>query len=166
MLELYPVAIGIVRVNAASGAVAEIEHAIAIASAWRLSPKEALLLCAPAEETRVHNDVETRLAHLDPDGIAVVDSDSFAAWKLEGAEADLALSRLSAIPLPAERPALVQGLVADVPTKIVAARSHFLLLVGSPLSHHVRERLLESSASVGIVEHDITTFLPAIEVVT
>ena len=110
-------------------------------------------------------EVEKHLKSTDPGSFTIADGDSFAAWKLEGPGAEIAFSRLSAIPLPAERPALLQGLVADAPMKVLVDQGHFLLLVGSPLSHHLRQRVLASCASIGIVERGVTVFRSQIEAV-
>jgi hypothetical protein len=160
VLELSPLSIGVIRVQARGAAIEGIaEHGDAIV--LRLSTNEVLLLCGPDDEVGLLEQVCVELEQRDPSALAIADRDSFAAWALGGPNVEEALARLSAIPLPRERPGVAQGLVADVPTKVVVAGDDVvILLVGSPVSHHIRARALEACAAVGIVERDLESFSP------
>jgi hypothetical protein len=157
VLELRPLSVGVVRVQAGSESIDRIAGDLGDSVFFRLSPKEALLLCEAEDEDGLLEQAGANLQESDPGALAVTDSDSFAAWALEGQNVEATFARLSAIPLPATRPCLLQGLVADVPAKVIAAHNRLVILVGSPVSHHLRTRVLESGVSGGIIERDATS---------
>lgn len=147
--------IGIVRVAATSDAIARLDAA---ATTVRLSASEALMLCEPDDEVDVCERIRLELRRDHPGSIVVVDSDAFSAWMVSGSDADTAFTCLSAIELPERRPVFLQGLVAEVPTKIFAMAEHLLLLVGSPVGYHLRARLLQVGARYGVVEGETWRF--------
>jgi hypothetical protein len=81
-------------------------------------------------------------AALEPHGGLVLDhGDAFAVWTLAGDDADEAFARLSAIELPRQRPAFVQGAVAGVAAKAIVEDRRIHVLVSSALGHHLPERV-------------------------
>jgi hypothetical protein len=88
-------------------------------------------------------------AALEPGGGLVLDhTDAFAVWTLAGDDAGEAFARLSAIELPSERPAFVQGAVAGVAAKVVVEVGRIHVLVSSALVHHLRERVRAACADL------------------
>lgn len=93
-------------------------------------------------------DAELLAARLAPSGGLLVDqSDAYAVWTLSGV-ADEAFARLSAVELPPRRPAFVQGAVAGVPAKAIAEDDRIHVLVGAPLGHHLRDRVVATCADL------------------
>jgi hypothetical protein len=113
--------------------------------AYRVAADEQLLLGARADEL---------LAAAAAAPLAIDHSDGFAAFVLAGERVEEAFARLAEFPLPAERPAFVQGLVAHVGAKVVVRDAELLLLVPSALGHHVRARVLAACADLGVQEVD------------
>jgi hypothetical protein len=72
---------------------------------------------------------------------------AYATWSLRGDDRLEAFARLSAVPLP-EPPAVVQGLVAHVPAKVVVRQDELLITVSSVVSHHLRTRVLGACADL------------------
>lgn len=106
----------------------------------RVAADEILLLAHPAEASDVVRQASARLGVLDPDGLAHDVSDGWSSWTLRGSEANQILARLSEIE-PPER-GFVQGKVAGVPAKILAAPGRLHLMVPSMWGEHLRERLI------------------------
>jgi hypothetical protein len=111
--------------------------------AYRVAADEQLLLGDRADE------LLAAAAHAP---LAVDHSDGFAAFVLAGERAEEAFARLAEFPLPAERPVLVQGLVAHVGAKVLARETELLVLVPSVLAHHLRARVLAACADLGVEE--------------
>lgn len=112
----------------------------AAATALRTAPDELLLLAAPAEAMAVREQTAGALAPLEEDALVLEVTDGWTAWTLGGADAREAFARLSMLELPPT--GLVQGDVARVPTKIVAAIDRVHLLVPSSWGEYLRERIL------------------------
>jgi hypothetical protein len=109
----------------------------------RVAPDELLLL---SESPHVA-ELEAELGALD-DGSLVLDlSCGFAIWALRGDGRFEAFIRLSALSLP-EPPAVIQGLVAHVPAKVIVGSDALLLIVSSVVAHHLRERVLLACADL------------------
>jgi hypothetical protein len=64
----------------------------------------------------------------------------FVGWRLTPEELDHVVTHVD-WPLPAERPALAQGLVAGVPAKLWLAEDRALLLCAAAYAHELEERL-------------------------
>jgi hypothetical protein len=111
--------------------------------AYRVAADEQLLIGGRAGEL---------LAAAATAPLAVDHTDGFAAFVLAGEAVDEAFARLAEFPLPAERPAFAQGLVAHVGAKVVAREAELLVLVPSVLGHHLRARVLAACADLGIEE--------------
>jgi hypothetical protein len=103
----------------------------------RVATNELLLLtdCSRVAE------IEGELSANDRGCLIVDVSSAFAIWALRGDDRFEAFRRLSQLKLPAA-PAVVQGLVAHVPAKVVVLDSELLVLVSSALAHHLRERIV------------------------
>jgi hypothetical protein len=114
---------------------------------------DELLLLAPAA---VHRELLDPLAALlngrDPHSVVVDQSPGWSVWTLAGSDVGLAFARLSAIPLPSERPAFVQGEIAEVPGKAVFFPGCIHLLVPSPVGHHLRRRVLSACVDLQAYE--------------
>ncbi len=113
----------------------------------RIAPTELLVL---GERGRV-GDLEAELTALDPTSLVIDLSSAFSIWALGGDDRHEALCRLSEVEVP-QAPALVQGLVAHVPARMVVLDNELLVLVSSALTHHVRERVLAVCADLEPVE--------------
>ncbi len=108
----------------------------------RVASDEALLVGRAEARAALLEAGTGYLAEADSGGLALDVTDGFAAWTLGGEGAEEAFRRLSAVPLPGERPALLQGLVAHLPAKVIAEADALHVLVSSTVGHHLRERVL------------------------
>jgi len=112
----------------------------------RVAPDQVLLLGEPGR-----GDVVAAARRALGRGATVVDAtDGWTSFSLEGDGIELALSFLSRLELPHE--GFVQGDVANVPVKAVASRGRLELLVPSMWEAHLRDRILQRCASVGVRE--------------
>jgi hypothetical protein len=109
------------------------------AFAGRVAPDE-LLLVAPAGI--LPGRVPALLTEPDPYAIAVDQTAGWTVWTLAGPDAGRAFARISEIPSPTERPAFVQGAIAEVPGKAIFLTDRVHVLVPSSVSDHVRTRVL------------------------
>lgn len=113
----------------------------------RVAPDELLRL----EERDRLIELETELSALDADSVVIDLSSAFSIWALRGVDRCEAFCRISALELP-EPPAIVQGLVAHVPMKVVVRNDELLLVVSSALAHHLRERVRVACADLALDE--------------
>lgn len=132
MLELRSVPLAVVRVFGAPP----------LPGAHRIAPDEQLLV----------GDSPAELVALAGDASLVVDhSDGVAAFELAGDDVDAAFARLSELQLPAGRPAFLQGLVADLPAKVIVTDT-LLVLVSSVVCDSFRAGVLEACAGLAVRE--------------
>jgi len=113
----------------------------------RVAPDELLLVTPPALLEDTERRAAAHFAVADPAALVLDQSDGWSAFTLRGDEADAVFARLSAVPLPARRPAFVQGAVAGGSAKIIALDDCIHLLVPSTLRHHLAARLQDACAS-------------------
>ena len=71
----------------------------------------------------------------------IVDEAGFVGWWLTPDEVTANLLPHVDWPLPTERPALAQGLIAGVPAKLWLAEDRALLLCATAYAHELEERL-------------------------
>ena len=71
----------------------------------------------------------------------VVDEAGFVGWWLTPEEVTTDVLPHVDWPLPSERPALAQGLIAGVPAKLWLAEDRALLLCNAAYAHELEERL-------------------------
>jgi len=95
----------------------------------RLAPDEAFVL--GAGPVQVGHDAYA----------IVVDDSGFSAARLSWAEFDELIAPLIEWPLPTDRPALAQGLIAAVPAKLWLTRDDVLLLCPAAYDDDLSERL-------------------------
>jgi hypothetical protein len=125
----------------------------------RVAPDELLCL---TDGSRLA-ELDTRLVALDASGLAVNLSSAFSVWSLGGNDRLEAFSRLSQIQLP-EAPAVLQGLVAHVPAKVIVRDEGLLIIVSSAFSHHLRDRVLVACADLAPGnEEAVSNEEPAVE---
>lgn len=114
----------------------------------RVAADELMLIAlAPGRQDLV----EAAAAHfdaVDPDALVIGETDGWTIWTISGGAADEAFARLSALPLPATRPAFLQGAVAGVPAKVVAEPGRLHIVLVASLGDHVRERVLSACADL------------------
>jgi hypothetical protein len=122
--------------------------------AWRTAVDELLLIGweEPAESL-----LDAGGSLLGLEGVAVDVSSAWRAWTLAGEQVDHALARLSALAAPAERPALVQGRVAEIPAKVLWLEAEAHVLVPAELGHHLRARVLAACGDLDVVERPAAT---------
>jgi hypothetical protein len=109
------------------------------AFACRVAPDE-LLLIAPAGV--LPDGVPDLLRERDPHAVAVDQTAGWTVWTLAGSDAVGAFARLSEIPPPTQRPAFVQGAIAEVPSKAIFLLDRVCILVPSSAADHMRRRVL------------------------
>jgi hypothetical protein len=96
-------------------------------------------------------ELEAELVALDKDSLVLDLSSAFSIWALRGDDRFEAFCRLSELDLP-RPPAMIQGLVAHVPAKVVVRQDELLVIASSTLAHHIRERVLVACADLAPVE--------------
>ncbi len=107
----------------------------------RVTPDELLLVAPPALLRDTERRTTEHFAAADPTALVLDQSDGWSVFTLRGDEADSVFARLSTVPLPARRPAFVQGAVAGGSAKILLFDGVIHVLVPSTLRHHVAARL-------------------------
>ena len=113
--------------------------------ACRVAPDELLLFGGDTLAAAT-----TAATEADPDALVMDVTDGWAAWRLEGAEARAAFSRLSELHLPDE--GFVQGEVTRLPVKVLVDATGITLLVPAMWGSYLRERVLADCASLGVTE--------------
>lgn len=116
----------------------------------RISRGELHLVGPGTRRGAVLEAARDHLAGADPDGLAVDVGDGWSGWSVRGEAADEILARLSVLAIPAERPAFLQGAVAQVPAKVLLEEGGMLVLVPSPVGHHLRDRILRAGGDLGV----------------
>jgi len=147
VLELVATPFAVVRCLATSERLDRL-RVPAAAHACRVASDELILLgpVAAAQE------LVAACSGLEADGVVIDDTDGFAAWTLSGPAAEEAFARLSAIELPNERPAFVQGAIAGVPGKALAEVERIHVLVSASLGHHLLERVAAACGDLVVSE--------------
>jgi glycine cleavage system aminomethyltransferase T len=122
----------------------------AAADAFRFRvARDQLMLVAGADATsELLEHAQTYLLEADADGVVINDSGGWSRWALAGTS-DAALARLTAIAIPDERPAFVQGTFAHVPCKAIVLHETVHLLVPASFAHHFVDRVLADCADLG-----------------
>jgi hypothetical protein len=113
----------------------------------RVAPDELLLIGeAPAQNGVLSGNALS--------GLVVDLTSGYACWALLGDDRFEAFRRLSVVVL-LDPPFTAQGLVAQVPAKILVRDGEIVLLVSSVLSHHLRRRVLTACADLDPKERDV-----------
>jgi hypothetical protein len=107
----------------------------------RVAPDELLLVAPPALLGDTERRAATHFAAADPAALVLDQSDGWSVFTLRGDEADSVFARLSTVPLPARRPAFVQGAIAGGSAKVIVLEGCLHLFVPSTLRHHLAARL-------------------------
>jgi sarcosine oxidase gamma subunit len=115
----------------------------------RVARDELWLLGGASARNDLAARAKSYFAGVDPDGTVVDQSDGWSAWTVTGPDSTAILKRLSAIRVPTERPAFVQGAVAEVPAKVLVQADRLLLFAPAPFAHHVSNRMLAACADLG-----------------
>lgn len=124
-----------------------------IARVFGTSAPESGFRIAPDEWLLIGDDATATLAGGDPN---IVDfSSGFVCLEVAGYGWEEAFAYLSDLALPDERPVLVQGHIAEVPSKAIVSDDSLLLLVPPQFAHHVREEIV-SLASAGFALQEVT----------
>lgn len=116
----------------------------------RIAPDELWLIGPVGARADLAQRAKSYISGADPDGVAIDQSDGWTAWTVTGAQATTVLARLSTIALPPERPAFSQGMVAEVPAKVLLQRGRLHLFVSGQYGHHIRGRILAACADLGV----------------
>lgn len=114
----------------------------------RIAPDEAWLLAARGERSRLVDSAASWLGGADPGGLVVDQTDGWTVWAVRGSDAIAFFGRLSVAPVPAGRPALVQGALAGVPGKALFTNETLYLMVPAPVGHHLEARIREAGADL------------------
>lgn len=149
MLEFCPVSSGVIACYAEPAALDRVNGNGGLSV--RVATNELLLL---TDRSRVA-EIEAGLSAADAGCLVIDVSSAFAIWALRGDESFEAFRRLSQLKLPAA-PAVIQGLVAHVPAKVLVLGSELLVLVSSALSHHLRERIVAACVDLAPREVEAT----------
>jgi hypothetical protein len=140
------------------GRAADLERlAVADTIKVRTAPDEALLLAPPGRAAGV---IAAATSAMSSGALVVDQTDAYSGWTISGSDVFELFARLSAIPLDREHPAVLQGLVAKVPAKVLVDISHLQLLVTSNLAHHIQERVLTVGADLEARLVDTVEFHP------
>lgn len=128
------------------------------AHACRVAPDELWLLATPAAHQGALATARAGVAATG--GIAEDQSDAWSGFALDWPGAADVFARLSAVPLPVERPAFVQCELAHVAGKAVVLDSRLCLLVPSLVGHHLEERVEVGCRDLGIERGPLLEFEP------
>jgi glycine cleavage system aminomethyltransferase T len=120
-------------------------------TAVRVAPDELWLLGPRPARAALREAAAAWLAAADPGGIVVDLTSGWAGWLVRGPGARAVLGRVSVNPPPSALPALLQGALAGVPGRVVVAADGDWYLVPAPVGHHLRDRILEAGADLGVV---------------
>ncbi len=115
----------------------------------RVAPDEAMAVVAPAFAADVRRELHDRITALDEDALVLDVSDGWRGLTITGADADRALSYLSALD-PPDADAFIQGDVARVAAKILREPDGLLLLVPAYWGEHVRTRAIENAGAQAV----------------
>lgn len=107
---------------------------------------------APDEQLMLGDDAVTVLGEGNPNAVDV--SSEFTCLELSGDGWEDAFNYLSDVDLPSERPALIQGHIADIGAKAIVG-TELLCLIPANYAHHVRSRILELSG-VGFAVREVS----------
>jgi hypothetical protein len=116
----------------------------------RVAPDELLWLGDPEHASALEAEGRRQLAGVGERGLVVDNSDGWALFSLVGDGRTDALARLSSLRMPEQ--GFRQGKVAGVPGKVFARDGRIDILCTSDVRWYVRERLLHSSAEIGLKE--------------
>jgi sarcosine oxidase gamma subunit len=156
VLELAPLKLAVVACLGRAGDLERLE--VRDTLKVRTAPDEALLLAPPG---RVAGVVAAAIAAMGKDALVVDQTDAYSGWTISGSDVFELFARLSAIPLEGDHSAMLQGLVAKVPAKILVTNSHLQLLVSSNLAHHIKDRVLSAGADLEARLGEAVEFHPA-----
>jgi hypothetical protein len=159
VLELAPLETTVVTCLADPAAV---DAAVAAweGAAMRVAPDEALLIGGTASDA----ERAARAASIDDDALVLETTGGWAIWALEGEAASQAFARISdlrppggsvdarAPDGPTETSRSLQGEVAGVPAKVLAAGGSIVVVVASTWREAVRERILADCADLSVRE--------------
>lgn len=120
------------------------------ALALRIADDETMLLAGAGHEPAVVGSARHALDGLDPPALVVEVTDAWAIWSLQQPQADAAIARLTAVPVPRPQSGLflAQGAVCGVTAKLVALPDRVCVMVSSTLSHHLRDRVMQLCADL------------------
>jgi hypothetical protein len=116
----------------------------------RIAPDEVWWVGAPADRLDLLEQVQAALAGAD--ALVVDQTDGWDVWTVRGDDHLAVLDRLMLAPIPAERPAFVQGAITGVPGKVLAVPGAVHLFVPGPVGHHLRDRILSTMADLAPAE--------------
>lgn len=142
----------------AGAAALDAMPALPSAHACRVAPDELLLVGPPTMADKL---LRTAAAHLTAaeSGTLVVDqSDAWAVFTLRGDDALRPLRQLCANPIPATRPAFMQGAVAGGAAKVLLFESVVHVLVPYTLRDHLAGRLCDVCGPSLVIPADEVPF--------
>lgn len=148
MLEITPVRAAVVRCFAERGVLDLFPPSGAAVA--RIAPDELWLIGPASARADLAQRAKSYISGADPDGMAIDQSDGWMAWTVSGVQATILLARLSTIALPPERPAFSQGMVAEVPAKVLMQGSQLHLFVSGQYGHHIPGRILDVGADLDV----------------
>ena len=148
MLELAPVRAAVVRCFGNPQVLDGLPASGGVTA--RVARDEAWLVGPAAARAQLAQAAKSYLAGTDPDGIVVDQSDGWSAWTVTGPQFAMVVARLSSIELPSQRPAFVQGALADVPAKALVQSDRLHLIVPVQYAHHVSRRITQACADLDV----------------
>lgn len=135
----------------ASAAALDSLPAMPNAHSCRVAPDELWLIAPAALLADTERFAAEYSARTEPTALVLDQSDGWTMFTLRGDGALAIFAQLSALPLPATRPAFVQGAVAGGPAKILLVEGAIHLLVPTTLRHHLTARLRAVCGSRAVV---------------
>jgi hypothetical protein len=148
VLEVTPVGAAVVRCFTERRVLDLFPHCgVAIA---RIAPDELWLIGPASARAELAERARSYVSSIDPDGVAVDQSDGWMAWTVSGVQATTLLARLSSMAMPPERPAFLQGAVAEIPAKVLMESGRLHLLVPAQYGHHISGRIRHACADLHV----------------
>jgi len=117
----------------------------------RVADDELLLVAPPALLGDTERRAAEHFAAADPAALVLDQSDGWSVFTIRGDEADTVFAQLSTVPLPARRPAFMQGAVAGGSAKIMALEGCIHVFAPSTLRHHVSARLNDACRGRAVI---------------
>jgi len=134
----------------ASAAALDSLPAMPNAYSCRVAPDELWLIAPPELLAETERHAAEYCARTEPTALVLDQSDGWVTFTLRGTEGLWILAQLSAVPLPATRPAFVQGAVAGGAAKLLLLDGVIHVLVPCTLRHHLAARFQDVCGSVFI----------------
>jgi hypothetical protein len=138
VLELIPTRASVISCFASSDGLARLSPPEGAYLCW-VAADEAMLVGPPSLGAEIVRTLTGAARSRDDDAVVLDVSDGWTTWTLAGEDAREVFTRLSELELDGD--GYVQGDVARVPVRVIAAEDRLHLLVPAMWEEHLRDRI-------------------------